>query len=92
VKLRKVDPDEHQRGDVWQTKNGWYRKDNSGKVSGPFRSQERARRGGASPGSRLATQWLAKHRASRMAEDWMAHLRSIHPDDPNRPIVFLDAA
>ena len=40
----------------------------------------------------VTARWLAKHRSARMANDWLAHMRSIHPDDPNRPIVILDAA
>jgi hypothetical protein len=41
---------------------------------------------------RLAAQWLATHRSERVAGSWLAHVRSVHPDDPNRPIVVIEAA
>ena len=45
-----------------------------------------------SPQEAVAAQWLARHRSERMASNWLAHVRSIHPDDPNRPVIVLDAA
>ena len=41
---------------------------------------------------RVAQAWLEKDRSVRMGGDWLAHVRSFHPDDPDRPIVVLEAA
>jgi GNAT superfamily N-acetyltransferase/uncharacterized protein YukE len=41
---------------------------------------------------RVAQVWLERGRHGRMAGDWLAHVRSFHPDDPLRPVVVLDVA
>jgi hypothetical protein len=41
---------------------------------------------------RVVEAWLKQAQSQRMASDWLAHVRSFHPDDPNRPVVVLDAA
>ena len=57
-----------------------------------MRERQERRNKQATPEEAVAAQWLARHRSERMASNWLAHVRSIHPDDPNRPVIVLDAA
>jgi hypothetical protein len=41
---------------------------------------------------RVAQAWLKHAQTQRVTTDWLAHVRSFHPDDPNRPLVVLNAA
>jgi len=54
--------------------------------------RKRGAKKGKMAADRVAEAWFAKHRTSRLADGWLAHVRSFHPDDPNRPIVVVRAA
>lgn len=42
--------------------------------------------------ARVASRRLAAMRSQQLAASWLAHVRSVHPDDPDRPVIVLGTA
>ena len=99
--------EKHGPGDVWQTAEGNWRAKNRKGAPETFKDKDKAEqysKGKETPETTEDEEFSAdfnipveesgpsKFAADKVADLWLARVRAIHPDDPNRPKVLVEAA
>jgi DNA topoisomerase IB len=90
-------------GDVWKTLAGNWRAKNRQGTPKSFKDKDKAEKysqGGSGGGDGFSGDFNipvedrgpTRFAQDKVAELWLARVRSLHPDDPNRPMVIVEAA
>jgi len=103
VEEQHAEDEKHGPGDVWKTKGGNWRAKNEEGLSRSFKKRDEAETYARGEPEK---EWSAEFKAvspeeawrgptrfaGNVTDAWLARIRSIHPDDPDRPVIVLDAA
>lgn len=86
--------EEHGPGDVWETEQGNWRAKNPDGVPKSFKSREDAERHAKAEEEFSAefdvpVEERGPTRFASVGESWLARVRAVHPDDPDRPVVVV---